>query len=381
MLKLLATVADVHSTITDIRLRTPLLALAQRGGCELRLVAMHDCTSTDLAWADVLVLQRPTTRRAWRLLQQMQASGGQVVVEMDDLLTRIDPQLDTASAVRAGLPWLRRCLAAADGVSVSTAVLGQALADDVKRWQVVPNSAALLFNTLPAAPVGAPVTLLFAASDHLHGGSALTALRAVQAQHGAAVQVLAIGRAADALAAAGIQARRLPAMPRAEFVAVVRALPHAVAVVPLADTEFNDGKSAIKFFDYAAVGIPVLCSDVTPYREVVQNGVTGALVADNEAAWTAALQLAIASPAWRQRVATTAQLQVAQQHTLDHTVNAWRTLLQSLPQRSSPARSIGPWWGLLSERLQVALRNANRARLVRRTARRAARHQAPDKPS
>jgi hypothetical protein len=76
--KLLAAAGDISSTVADVRLATPLLALAAQGGVALRLRSFHDCMRADLAWADVLVLQRPTSRRAWLLLQGMQKSGGQV---------------------------------------------------------------------------------------------------------------------------------------------------------------------------------------------------------------------------------------------------------------------------------------------------------------
>ena len=355
---------------------TPMLALAAQGHIELRPRSFHDCTSADLAWADVLVLQRPTSRRAWQLQQRMQAGGGQVVVEMDDLLTHLDPALDHAQALVRGLPWLRRCLAAADAVSVSTARLGQALAADVKRCHVVPNSALLLFDSLPLPRPQAPVTLLLAASDHLHGGPLWAATKAVLAQCGAQVQVVAVGRAGDALAVAGINAQRWPALPRAEFVARVRALPNAVAVIPLDATPFNACKSAIKFFDYGAAGLPVLCSDVSPYREVIEDGRTGALVANTEAAWTAALLQAIQSPAWRQSIAAAAQQQVALHHGLDGTLAAWAMLLHNLPLRSSPVAKSGRW-ATATESLLSGLRAANRRRLARRKTQ----ADQPDKPS
>lgn len=375
VLKLLAAAGDQHSTIADIRLATPLQALATAGGCELRLRSFHDCSRAELAWADVLVLQRPTSSRPWKLLQHMQASGGQVVVEIDDLLTQMDAGLDHAGAVRRGLPWLLRCLAAADVVTVSTARLGAALATQVKRWQVLPNSALTVFDDLPPPQPLAPVSLLFAASDQLRGGPALAALPAVLAQGG--VQIVAIGRAAQALAAAGIAATAMPALPRRDFVALLRALPNAVAVVPLDDTPFNACKSAIKFFDCGAAGLAVLCSDVSPYREVIENGRSGALVANTEAAWTGALLQAVGNPSWRLAVGAAAQQQVRQQHTLAHSVAAWSTLLQSLPARSGPARPMGPWWGQPTERIQAALRAANRRRLARR----AQRTTQPGKPS
>ena len=42
-----------------------------------------------------------------------------------------------------------------------------------------------------------------------------------------------------------------------------------IGLAPLADSEFNRGKSNIKFYEYAAVGTAVLASDVEPYKQEV----------------------------------------------------------------------------------------------------------------
>ena len=50
-----------------------------------------------------------------------------------------------------------------------------------------------------------------------------------------------------------------------------------IGLAPLTDSPFNACKSPIKALEYAALGIPVIASDVTPYREFVIDGVTGFL--------------------------------------------------------------------------------------------------------
>lgn len=57
-----------------------------------------------------------------------------------------------------------------------------------------------------------------------------------------------------------------------------RSIDFDIGIAPLADTVFNASKSAIKAIEYAALGIPVIASDVEPYREFVIDGVTGYLV-------------------------------------------------------------------------------------------------------
>jgi glycosyltransferase involved in cell wall biosynthesis len=57
-----------------------------------------------------------------------------------------------------------------------------------------------------------------------------------------------------------------------------RAIGFDVGLAPLVPSVFNDSKSAIKALEYAALGIPVIASDVEPYRQFVLHGTTGFLV-------------------------------------------------------------------------------------------------------
>jgi glycosyltransferase involved in cell wall biosynthesis len=51
-----------------------------------------------------------------------------------------------------------------------------------------------------------------------------------------------------------------------------------IGLAPLAPGAFSESKSAVKALEYAALGIPVVASDVTPYRDFVLHGTTGFLV-------------------------------------------------------------------------------------------------------
>ena len=53
-----------------------------------------------------------------------------------------------------------------------------------------------------------------------------------------------------------------------------------IGVIPLANNEFNPCKSPIKFLEYAALGIPVIASNIPPYSDVIDNMQTGILYND-----------------------------------------------------------------------------------------------------
>lgn len=73
-------------------------------------------------------------------------------------------------------------------------------------------------------------------------------------------------------------ARYTPWIPSDESLAYYRAIDFDIALCPLTGTEFDQSKSAIKAVEAMALGIPVLASDVAPYREVIDDGVNGYLI-------------------------------------------------------------------------------------------------------
>jgi glycosyltransferase involved in cell wall biosynthesis len=372
-MRLVAVSADIHNVIADIRLVTPLQALCAQQRWSLQLRSFQDCLRSDLQAADVLVVQRAITARAWRLQQYMRRRGGAVIYDIDDLLTEIAPHISNHAGLQARQPQLRRCLAQSDLVSVSTPRLAQLLADTVSlpATHVVPNYAL----GLPAQPMPqqtpGPVTLLFASTEHMDVGFIFEALRALQ---GDGIHIVVVGRPGGAFEAAGLRIRHEALMPRADFLALARSLPNPVAVIPLEDSRFASGKSAIKWFDYADLGIPTLASCHSPYRDVIEHGQTGWLVPNDAGAWLHALQTAAAQPQERLRLASAARQVVQTQHRLADTVTAWQHAVEQALHRRELAALPTPSWrerleNMLESRLDsslVKLRAINRARLARR---------------
>jgi len=102
-----------------------------------------------------------------------------------------------------------------------------------------------------------------------------------------------------------------------------------IGLAPLIPSVFNRSKSHIKALEYAALGIPVIASDVGPYRDFVIDGVTGFLVRyDHE--WEARLRDLTHDHAMREAMG-----EKAREHARTYSIsegwrlweNAYRTLL------------------------------------------------------
>lgn len=397
-MNILGLATDAAALITDIRLAAPLSALAAAQAHGWRLLDFHRCRQADLAWADVVVAQRPCSARDVALLRRARRAGLALVCDFDDLLTEMAPHLLHQRAMRARVRDVQRALALADVVSVSTQRLGQALAADAPQWRWVPNHAQPCSLPLPSMPDdgsgGAAACVLVAASDRMLMGGLLQALQRLQGRRGSGLRIVSVGPASSAFDGAGLCVDVRPLLPRAAFIALARSLPGVVAAIPLDDSRFSACKSAVKWFDYAEAGIPTVAARRGPYADAIEHGRTGWLVGDGAAEWESALTLALDNAQARRDVMAAARLTVRERHGPAQTAAAWQTTLADA-LRLSRQRNVAPTpehgaragWARLCQRCFSAcssawfsvqakaqdfastLRGLNRRRLARRSAR------------
>jgi len=96
---------------------------------------------------------------------------------------------------------------------------------------------------------------------------------------------------------------RLSSVPSfAEYAKAITHVPATIAIAPLTDTLFNRGKSAIKYFEYASQGIPVVASDIGTYYPITHKE-TGLLAKNNPIDWYACMDLLLEDEALRNKLA------------------------------------------------------------------------------
>ena len=101
-----------------------------------------------------------------------------------------------------------------------------------------------------------------------------------------------------------------------------------IGIAPLAPSVFARSKSHIKALEYAALGIPVIASDVEPYRDFVIDGVTGWLVRrDHE--WALRMRELICDEAMRLEMGAKAR-ELASEWTIQKGWGEWQSAYQSV---------------------------------------------------
>lgn len=74
-----------------------------------------------------------------------------------------------------------------------------------------------------------------------------------------------------------------------EYQSLMKELHWDIGLAPMPDSAFHRCKHCNKLVEYAGFGIVGIYSDVIPYSNAVEDGVTGLLCEDTENAWTAAI--------------------------------------------------------------------------------------------
>lgn len=253
---------------------------------------------------------KPDPSKAWRAMKD---HGIRLVLDLDDNYFHLDP-----ANVEACATWdtaMRRSLASnmalADVVTCCSEPLAAVLRDYADDVRVIPNG-------LPAQYLGAVRDYNPEVLSVGWAGSSSTvnelpeAVRALNriAQYprpgGVVVRLVGIGH--EHAMSLGLKGRRIGALGwvqnHGHYLQAVRGFD--IWVAPYRDIPFNAAKYATKFLEASILGIPLIASDIEPYRRVIRHGETGFLV-KHEHEWGRYLKRLADDPTLRQQIGMTAR--------------------------------------------------------------------------
>jgi len=110
-------------------------------------------------------------------------------------------------------------------------------------------------------------------------------------------------------------------------------------IAPLIDNEFNNCKSAIKYFEYSTLGAPGIFSNIRSFSETVDNGING-LLASTHQDWFDYLKLLIESPEKRRIIAGNAQKTVKSSYMLSQHADEWLEAYHSIEPNANEKKKI-----------------------------------------
>jgi hypothetical protein len=337
-----------------IRLLLPLGLLQRQEGWELLQLPPLSAPAgaAELpAELDGLIVQRaacPSLELAECLLSTCRQRRIPVLLDLDDALFALPEDHPERQRYGPMLPALDRLLAAADLRVFSTANLAELCRQRLRQQGLNPGPDVVVPNGLdahtwagkvrfPQAAGEGPLQLLYMGSrthaadlapvldelDHLAGRQAeafrLTLIGGMEsAPRRPWLEVLDVP----------LEARRYP-----RFVRWLRQhLPrHDLGLAPLATNPFNAAKSDVKLLDYAALGLPSLCSPGPAYQQQIDAGLA---LAAPPGHWAERVTWAARHRRQLRRLAQAAHHQLDQQRSSARTAATWAELLRPLARPS-----------------------------------------------
>jgi len=273
-----------------------------------------------------------------QILDLAQAHQKPVILDLDDhLLALPEDHPDRISGAFADrLPALLHALLNVDAITVTTPVLRQALLPYNSQIYVLPNyldAELWQFREPKAAEDGAPVRILFMGTPtHQPDLELITQpLAHITQKYANQIAFIFFGVQPSSILqnAANVTYFPLHTYNYRDFLREFQQLEAEIAVAPLKDNLFNRSKSAIKYFEYTALGLPGVFSTLPPYAEVVHDGKDGFLAANPEE-WERKLELLIESPELRLEMAQEAQQQVQQNWLIQDHANEWQEVYNQI---------------------------------------------------
>lgn len=271
--------------------------------------------------ADVVVFQRPPHRDTPAIIEQFQAQGVAVVVDVDDDLAAVHPQ-NVAYPLHAGLVrpdvharHTMRCCAIADLVTVSTPALAERYGTH-GRCQVLENCVPAAMLDYPRHSDGRTIGWPGRVASHPDD---------LEVTRGGVGEALADWRFHVIGEAAGVKdALGLPCEPtETPWIASVEDYHRAlgcldIGIVPLAPSTFNESKSFLKGIEQAAAGVPFVASPRAEYQKLG----FGVLAADRARNWRSAVKQLIQDESLRSELAQQGREAVRANHLWED--HGWR---------------------------------------------------------
>jgi glycosyltransferase involved in cell wall biosynthesis len=252
---------------------------------------------------DVVVIQLDTSPATEQFVKVLQSMGKRVVFEIDDAFDCLEPWHPLAE--QYGKPevrdQVRNMIRLADAVTVTTPALRDHYKSLNRNIHVIPNFIPL-GDWPKSKPHGTDEFRVLWSGSPSHWGDlsmvadSLTAF----ARENSNVKLIFFGQRPPKLDVPEDRVVHLPFVDYKDYPDKLASISADVAIAPLADVPFNRYKSPVKLIEYAAVGYPIIASDVGPYHDCVEHlSERPFFMASTPSEWVAALDSLYASAAMR----------------------------------------------------------------------------------
>jgi glycosyltransferase involved in cell wall biosynthesis len=265
-------------------------------------------SAADLEDVSVFIAQRPVGPLGMRTWDQLEGTTARVY-EVDDDLLRVDSSALPHLCEERVRETIRYMLRNSEMVTVSTPYLAEEVSRHNRNVRVLPNfvSADLLDLARRRGRDGRVTVGWAGGASHLTDWAhAADTIAGILKRHADTVDMHFVGADYSPMLHHPCLWNRWTD----DIWDYYRVIDFDIGIAPLADIPFNYSKSHLKALEYAAMGIPVVATDLPPYRDFVEDGVTGYLVSSPQE-WDKRLTELIHDEAAREELGANAKARAA----------------------------------------------------------------------
>lgn len=303
-------------------------------------------------WANVIILQRVFEPQWYETIEKLHSMGKKVVYEIDDLLTSVspaNPSFSTWSPEGNNLGRAMKILSMCDAVQVTTDRLRNEYALWNPRTEVLPNyldhsiwdqpawNAVHWTNYYRKKNDGVIRIGWAGAGSHYHDLQLVEKVMTDICNKYPNVHFVMMGYHGQSKKGPDLfqdipdkpcrhcktegQLEKVNGIELLYYPSKLKECALDIAIAPLIETGFNQGKSDLKIKEYAALGIPVVATNMKPYSESVKQGYTGFL-ASTAKEWYDSLEILIKDQELRERLGRN-NYRWYRQNTIDKNIQKW----------------------------------------------------------
>ena len=330
-IKVLCILPSTDSALATIRIIDPLRIWAKQHNGLLRIRQINEFRDIeDVAWADVVVLQRNANIQVITLINYLKKLKKKIIFDIDDLLTQVPSFLITHKHALRTKGYLKKALRISDVITTTNQRLKNELIQFNVNTVVIPNCSSMVNEHIVKLETDGVINLIIASSDTVRVDFIIPVLKKLTEQTELEFNLIGIGPPGKFIENAGFKIELHENMPHEVFKKFLTLQKNAIGLIPLDDSKFSSCKSAIKFIDFSLSDVVSICSDVPPYSDTVTNGKTGVLVNNDVESWYNAIIELGKSKEHRFNLTKAAKDYCLENFALDKSAEKWQELFSSL---------------------------------------------------
>jgi glycosyltransferase involved in cell wall biosynthesis len=349
--------AQDRGACTAYRIKDPLNKISKLKLAEIHMIDIpNEDTEKEINKADIVYFGRAANDNILGLINKIHTKGKKVAFDLDDSIFDVDPYsqhyarlgimpinisddngefvpmwedgkkgFDVLSNRQFQMAFIK-ILKAVDLVTTTTLPLKKLYNNFNKNVQIVPNSIDMkIWKTEQNMRNDNDIRILYtgAANHQPHMMELLPVLAAIQHKY-KNVRLAFVG--ADwKIIKNNLDYNRVDIYPWVDYEAypyLLKTINADIGIAVIHDNFFDSCRSAIKYCEYSALGIPTVASNYGPYEREMEDGKTGILVKTDKD-WIQGISSLVENKSLCKTLAANALRDVRIKHNLDYVADTW----------------------------------------------------------